>query len=126
MRVGEGDHNSERQTFWNSHHNNSDTNNDVVNPLLEILDERTIVFTLASEKVNVTLEDTIEEVTEKEDVNGKESGVGTDFTNLSGDDFELLLEGGLAVSLSELVHDFTEGGLLANHNGKHFTVTTSN
>jgi len=43
LGVSERDHNGERETFGNSNNDNGNTNNEVVNPLFEVLGEGAII-----------------------------------------------------------------------------------
>lgn len=71
LRVGERDHDSERETLWDGDNNNSNTDDDIVNPEFKVLGKRSVILVLASKEINVALEETVKEVTEKEDVNGQ-------------------------------------------------------
>ena len=129
LRVGEGDHDGKRETFWDSDDNNGDTNDDVVNPELEVLGEWTVfstLFRICREEVDVALEDAIKEVAEEEHVDGQKSGVGAELSDLSGDDLELLLERSGLRLLLKLLHDLTEGRPLSNDDADHLTRATLN
>lgn len=55
LGVGERNHDGEGQTFGDSDDDNGDTDNDVINPELEVLGEVAAIIVLTSEKINVAL-----------------------------------------------------------------------
>ena len=58
-------------------------------------------------------------------MDGQESCIRTNFTDLSGDNLKLLLErSGLGPHL-ELLHDLTESRILADHQGHHLASASS-
>jgi len=71
LRVGKRDHDGKRKTFRDSDNNNCDTNNDIVDPELEVFCKRTLVRILTTEKINIALQKAVKEVTEEENVNGQ-------------------------------------------------------
>lgn len=124
LRVGEGDHHSKGEAFGNSHDDNGDTDDDVVDPEFEVLGEGSFLGAgLTTEKIDVALKEAIKEVTEEKDVHGQEGSVGTDLSDLSGDELKLLLEGSGLGSHFELLHDLTKGGVLTDHERDHLAFS---
>lgn len=59
LRVSKRDHNGKRETFRDGDNDNGDTNDDIVDPELEILCKRTVILVLTTEKINVALQKAI-------------------------------------------------------------------
>ena len=55
LGVGEGDHDGQRETLGYGNDNNSHTNDDVVDPELEVFGERTVILVFATEQVKIAL-----------------------------------------------------------------------
>ena len=56
-------------------------------------------------------------------MDGQEGSIGTDLTDLSGDDLKLLLKRGGLGSHFKFLHDLSEGRALTDHDGHHLTLT---
>ena len=70
-RVGKGDHNSERETLRNSDHNDSDSDNEVLDPNSEVGGEKSVTFIFSTEEVDVTVSKAIDEVDKHETVDSQ-------------------------------------------------------
>lgn len=108
LGVGERDHHSQGEALGDGDDDDGDTNDDVVNPDLEVACEWAVFAGLTTEQVNVALQHSIEEVTEEKDVNSNQSGISSDDTNLGSDELKLLLEGSGLGPHFELLQDFTD------------------
>jgi hypothetical protein len=125
LRVSKRDHDGQWESLRNSYDDNSDTDDDVVDPELQVFRERTVLVRLSAKEVNVALQNTVQEVTEKEDVHSQEGCVGTNLTDLRSDNLQLHLQGSVLGSLLEFGHDFAERRVLTDHDNEHFTVAAS-
>ena len=83
--------------------------------------ERTILVVLATEEVNVALENAIKEVTEEENVDGQERSISTELTNLFSDNLKFVLKRGVTLLFLELIHNLTKSGELTDNSDNHIT-----
>jgi len=115
--VGERDHDGKRETLGHGDDNNGNTDDDVVNNLLDELDEGVVL----AEEVDGAADVALNEESEEEHVDGQESGVGTHKADIGGDFLELVLEGGDFGADLELLDDLAEARVITNHEADHFT-----
>jgi hypothetical protein len=142
--VSQGDHDSEGKTLRDSDNNNSYTNNDVVDYLLDELDQEfrgVFVFGghlvaisvhvglglksgglfLSAKKVDVAEDKAFNEEANEQHVDGQEGDVCAHLSNVGGNLFELVLERGDLGADLKLFDDFAEAGGISNHDCEHLS-----
>ena len=123
-RVGKGDHNSERETLRNSDHNDSDSDNEVLDPNSEVGGEKSVTFIFSTEEVDVTVSKTIDEVDKHETVDSQKCEDSSQDTNVTCNLLKFLLKWGSRISLLGLGKDFTKRACISNDDCHHSTFST--
>ena len=124
LGVGKRDHNSKGETFGDSDNDNGDTDNDIINPKFEVSGKGTaLALNFTTEKIEVALEKAIKEVAEEKHMDGQKGSIGTNLSNLCGNNLEFHLEGSVSLLFLQLRHDLAKGRVVSNHDAKHLAVT---
>lgn len=79
-----------------------------------------------SKEIKGSVNESRNEESEEEYVNGKKCAIHTEFTDISGNSFEFFLKWGSLYSLLKFTENFTYTTVLSNHNNYKPTFTNNN
>jgi len=150
-RVGERDHDGQGETLGHSYHNDSHTDDQVLEPLGESSQEngntlRGIIhhffaFSVgdavsfnttaldvfgASKEIHISVDQTFEEVTEEEHVNREQSNIGSELTDIGGDFLKFVLKRSGFGARHELLDNLANGAHISDHYSDKFAFTALN